>query len=164
MVGDDLDVVLTWRNHERIRSQMRNSHVVSKQEHERWFDQCSKQSDRHLLIFQRHGKPCGFVNLKALSPGGIFEWGFYAAPDSPKGTGIKLATAALGHAKTTLQAHKMCGEVLAFNERSIAFHLRLGFVQEGLLRDQHFDGHRYHDVVCFGLLMSTWANPSLTIR
>jgi len=34
--------------------------------------------------------------------------------------------------------------------------LRLGFQREGVLRQQHFDGQQYHDVVCFGLLANEW--------
>jgi UDP-4-amino-4,6-dideoxy-N-acetyl-beta-L-altrosamine N-acetyltransferase len=52
--------------------------------------------------------------------------------------------------------HKLCGQALAFNERSIRFHQNLGFRREGVLRQQHFDGEQYHDVVCFGLLASEW--------
>jgi UDP-4-amino-4,6-dideoxy-N-acetyl-beta-L-altrosamine N-acetyltransferase len=159
MAVADLDRVMAWRNHERIRSQMRTSHLVSRQEHAQWFERCSQQPDRHLLIFEQRGEPSGFVNFHVASTGRIFEWGFYAAPESTKGTGTRMGVTALRHARQALQAHKVCGEVLAFNERSIAYHLRLGFTQEGVLREQHFDGTRYHDVVCFGLLMAAWQDP-----
>jgi RimJ/RimL family protein N-acetyltransferase len=49
---------------------------------------------------------------------------------------------------------------LAYNARSIQFHKTLGFQQEAILRDQHFDGERYHHVIGFGLLGHEWqVNP-----
>ena len=33
-------------------------------------------------------------------------------------------------------------------------------VSKGVLRQQHFDGNRYHDIVCFGLLKHEW-QPSI---
>ena len=94
--------------------------------------------------------------MHEIAAGGIADWGFYAAPDAPKGTGRKLGASALTYAFARLELHKVCGQALDFNERSIHFHLRLGFQQEGVLREQHFDGEQYHGIVCFGLLATEW--------
>jgi UDP-4-amino-4,6-dideoxy-N-acetyl-beta-L-altrosamine N-acetyltransferase len=82
------------------------------------------------------------------------------APHAPKGTGRALAQVALAHAFGAMALHKVCGQAIAGNQRSIDLHLALGFRQEGLLRDQHFDGQHYHGVVCFGLLQSEWSVPA----
>ena len=84
------------------------------------------------------------------------DWGFYAAPDAPKGTGRQLGKAVQYYVFVQAGLHKLCGQALVYNERSIRFHQSLGFQQEGILREQHFDGQNYHDVVCFGLLASEW--------
>ncbi len=94
----------------------------------------------------------GFVQFSGVAPGGIADWGFYAAPEARKGSGSKLGVAALGFAFETLGLHKVCGQALDFNEASIRFHLRLGFQQEGVLREQKRIGGKYHDLICFGLL------------
>ncbi len=51
--------------------------------------------------------------------------------------------------------------MLASNTASLAFHRRLGFTEEGVLRQQHrgADGAHYHDVHCFGLLRADWPGP-----
>ncbi|MOA13535.1 hypothetical protein D3C78_1335930 [compost metagenome] len=107
-------------------------------------------------MFECGAVPLGFINIHQIAPGGVADWGFYAAPDAPKGTGRQLGQAALRYAFTQAGLHKLCGQALAYNERSIKFHLSQGFQQEGILREQHFDGQNYHDVVCFGLLASEW--------
>lgn len=152
----DLDHVLSWRNHPEVRNYMFSQGEISREEHTRWFAWASENPARRLLIFEIDNIPLGFINIHQIATGGIAEWGFYAAPDAPKGTGRALGQAALRYAFDAAGLHKLCGQALAFNERSIRFHLNLGFQSEGVLRHQHFDGRQYHDVVCFGLLANEW--------
>ena len=156
MEHDDLEQVLAWRNAPDVRRFMYTQHQISLTEHSRWFERASQDPKRKLLIFEQGGKAQGFINLHEIAAGGIADWGFYTAPDAPKGTGSQLGFAVLTYAFIQLGLHKLCGQVLAFNERSIQFHLRLGFQQEGVLREQHYDGEHYHAITCFGLLATEW--------
>ena len=156
MKESDLERVLSWRNHPEIRRYMYTQHEISLEEHARWFTQESQDPDRHLLLFEIDTTPLGFINIQQISSGGIADWGFYVAPGAPKGTGHALGQATLQYAFAMAGLQKLCSQALAFNERSIRFHLRLGFQREGALRQHHFDGQQYHDVVCFGLLASEW--------
>lgn len=152
----DLELVLTWRNAPDVRRFMYTQHEISLAEHISWFDRASQDPKHHLFIFEQEGRPQGFINLHETAVGAIADWGFYAAPDAAKGIGRQLGLNALNHAFIQLGLHKVCGQALAYNERSIQFHLRLGFLQEGVLREQHYDGEQYHDIVCFGLLANEW--------
>jgi UDP-4-amino-4,6-dideoxy-N-acetyl-beta-L-altrosamine N-acetyltransferase len=156
MTERDLGTVLAWRNDLEVRRYMYTQHMISMEEHQRWFERAAREPARHLLVFEDEHGPAGFVNFHAPGQGRIAEWGFYLAPNAPKGTGRRLGRAALEYGFSTAGFHKVCGEALAFNERSIRFHLNLGFQQEGVLRDQHFDGQTYHAVVRFGLLHHEW--------
>lgn len=156
MIAADLELVLEWRNHIDVRRYMYTQHEISFAEHKSWFERCSNMPNRHLLIYEQEGVPLGFVNFNQINDSDIADWGFYAAPEAPKGTGRQLGQAALDFAFTQLQLHKICGQALSFNDRSINFHLSLGFRQEGVLRDQFNDGKQYHSVVCFGLLITEW--------
>ena len=156
MTTDDLELVLAWRNHPEVRRYMYTQHEISLAEHTAWFARADQQPGRHLLILETDQLPQGFVNLYESGPGGIAEWGCYIAPDAPRGTGQRLGRSLLHYAFGELGLHKLCGQALGFNTRSIGFHQRLGFSQEGVLRDQHHDGQQYHDIVCFGLLASEW--------
>jgi UDP-4-amino-4,6-dideoxy-N-acetyl-beta-L-altrosamine N-acetyltransferase len=152
----DLERVLAWRNHPDVRRFMYTQQEITLDEHRRWFERTLQDQRKHLLIYESAGTPLGFVHFTQLAHGQIADWGFYAAPEAPKGTGRALGNAALNHAFSKLGLDKVCGQALFFNDRSIRFHLALGFQQEGNLRDQHFDGERYHDVICFGLLLREW--------
>jgi UDP-4-amino-4,6-dideoxy-N-acetyl-beta-L-altrosamine N-acetyltransferase len=156
MAFDDLARVLEWRNHPSIRGFMLSQRQISPEEHRCWFEQCVESGSKQLLIFESDAEPMGFVSFNSPDLGGVSEWGFYAAPNAPKGTGRKLGAAAIQHAFSDLKLHKICGKTLRSNERSIRLHQKLGFRREGVLREQHFAGERYHDIVCFGLLRIEW--------
>ena len=157
MTEDDLDLVRSWRNHPDIRKFMYTQHEFNADEHRAWFSRASADERRHLFIYERDAVPSGFVGFTRLVPGSsVADWGFYVAPGAPSGTGRDLGGAALEYAFHELLLQKVNGQALAYNDPSIHFHERLGFKREGCLRQQHFDGNRYHDVVLFGLLSSEW--------
>jgi UDP-4-amino-4,6-dideoxy-N-acetyl-beta-L-altrosamine N-acetyltransferase len=145
----DLPLVRAWRNHPGVRQHMFSTHEIAEAEHQQWF---ARQ------------QAMGFVHFSGVAPGGVAEWGFYAAPGAPRGTGRALGQAALARAFGTEQLHKVCGQVLAGNTASLALHRRLGFAEEGVLRQQHRSdgpaGAHYHDVFCFGLLRADWPGPA----
>lgn len=157
MGAGDLEAVLAWRNHPEVRRYMLTQHEISLDEHRQWFAVAEKDATRRLLIVEEAELPLGLVHFRGVDRGSIAEWGFYAAIGATKGAGTKLGTAALNFAFHTLELHKVCGQVLDFNEASRRFHLKLGFRQEGILRDQCLIGKTYHDLICFGLLRHEWS-------
>lgn len=157
MTEADLDQVLAWRNHLQVRRFMYTQHEISSDEHRHWYAKASTDENRHLLIYEDRGVAQGFVAFTRTSAGSpVADWGFYLAPDAARGTGGRLGRAALDHAFAELALHKVNGQALGYNERSIRFHERLGFNREGCLRQQYFDGQTFHDVILFGLLASEW--------
>lgn len=156
MADADVERVLGWRNHLEVRRYMYTQHEITLDEHQLWFERARQDPRKHLLIFEADDQALGFVSFRELDSGATADWGFYAAPDAPKGSGRELGRVALDHAFNDIKLHKVCAQALAYNERSIEFHQSLGFQQEGTLRDQHFDGEHYHHVICFGLLSHEW--------
>ncbi|MEP4558973.1 UDP-4-amino-4,6-dideoxy-N-acetyl-beta-L-altrosamine N-acetyltransferase [Cobetia amphilecti] len=153
----DLAQVRQWRNHPEVRRFMYTQHEIVEAEHRAWFHRSQQEPDRHLLLAETEGRPFGFVNIQLEDVEAQRAiWGFYLAPQAPRGSGQALGRAALAHAFGELGLYKLCGEALAGNVRSLKFHERLGFIREAHLRDHHFDGHIYHDVIGFGLLRSEW--------
>ena len=158
MTAQDLAQVLGWRNHPEIRRYMFTRHEISFDEHRCWFERVSQDPTSQLLVFEQGKIEAGFVHFRGVSHGGVAEWGFYVAPDAPKGTGRKLGHSALKFGFDEAALHKVCGQALDFNEPSIRFHRMLGFREEGVLREQHFDGESYRSVICYGLLQREWTS------
>jgi UDP-2,4-diacetamido-2,4,6-trideoxy-beta-L-altropyranose hydrolase/UDP-4-amino-4,6-dideoxy-N-acetyl-beta-L-altrosamine N-acetyltransferase len=156
MTEADLDDVRAWRNAPAVRASMYSQYEIDEQEHLKWFLRCAADRHRHLLIVERDGARLGFVQIRETAVA-VAEWGFYVVPGAPKGSGFAVCTAALGHAFRELGLYKLCGQVIATNEKSAMLHRKLGFTQEGTLRRQHFSGRDYVDVLCFGLLSSEFS-------
>jgi UDP-4-amino-4,6-dideoxy-N-acetyl-beta-L-altrosamine N-acetyltransferase len=157
----DLPMILEWRNHPDIRRFMLNQHQIALEEHIEWFRQTTRDMHRQIYIVEDLDRPLGFVQFNRVSAGGVSDWGFYAVPNSSKGTGKKIGITALDHAFRDLKLHKICGQAVESNRASIEFHKRLGFKQEGLLREQQKIGDTYYTMVCFGLLAAEWRPDSI---
>lgn len=154
---EDLPMILSWRNNEKVRRCMFTQHEISQKEHYDWFAKASLEETCRLLIVEdMFFGPFGYVQFNHVALGGVADWGFYTSPEAPKGSGIHLGKTALNYAFDELKLHKVCGQVIENNVSSIAFHQRLGFLQEGLLRDQRCISGKYHGLVCFGLLAYEW--------
>lgn len=153
---NDLIRILEWRNHPSIRKVMFTSKEISLEEHQKWFDKSNGDPKRRLLIVESGREPLGFVQFNSVEPGGVSEWGFYARPHAPKGSGRVLGMSALDFAFDVLGLHKVCGQAVALNHASVRFHKRLGFRQEGELREHHFSEGSYQSILCFGVLDHEW--------
>lgn len=156
MAASDVEQVLCWRNHPDVRRHMMSQHEITPQEHGAWFERASHDPARAILIVEDAGRPIGFVQFSGVRPGGVGDWGFYAVPGAPKGSGRKLGAAALDLAFGELGLHKVCGQALTRNAGSMGLHIALGFRQEGLLVEQVLVDGQYQDLACFGLLDRDW--------
>jgi UDP-4-amino-4,6-dideoxy-N-acetyl-beta-L-altrosamine N-acetyltransferase len=156
MTEDDLPMVLAWRNHQAVRGFMLTQHEISLDEHRQWFARVKLDKTRQQLIVMDGTAPLGFVQFNSVSQGGIADWGFFVRPDAPSGSGTMLGHAALMHGFDIIGLHKVCGQAIESNAASVAFHQKMGFQEEGRLRDHQRIGDLYHTLVCFGLLAKEW--------
>lgn len=159
LAEEDLPLVLAWRNAPEVRRNMYSRHEITKEEHLAWFGRLQHDpQSRWFIHVDADGRSDGvvyFTQYQAVM-GNAF-WGFYSAPRSSPGTGTRLGLEAIDKALLEMKLHKLNAEVIGTNESSIRFHLKLGFQQEGLFRDFHFDGEKYVDVVRLGILATEWA-------
>lgn len=153
MKESDLTTVLNWRNHSDVRKYMYSTKQIKINEHLDWYAKESQNPAVHLLIYEKDEQPMGFVNISHKRFPKIAEWGFYLDPNGGvRGSGMELGNLAIDFTFKNLKMHKLCGQAIAFNSRSITFHEKLGFLKEGVGRDHFFDGFQFHDVMYFGLL------------
>ncbi|MEV6239078.1 GNAT family protein [Lentzea sp. NPDC051838] len=83
---------------------------------------------------------------------GRFGYGIFIGGDHKgRGYGSEAVTLLLSFMFAERRFHKCESSVWAFNEPSLAFHRKLGFREEGRLRDHEFFAGRHHDAVMFGM-------------
>ncbi|MGH1440854.1 MAG: UDP-4-amino-4,6-dideoxy-N-acetyl-beta-L-altrosamine N-acetyltransferase [Cellvibrionaceae bacterium] len=161
---EDLELILSWRNHERIREVMIDKNLIEWSDHLSWYKAMEKNKLKHAFIFEWNEMPSGYISFTLLPYGKIAEWGFYIDPMLDrskavnKGMGTALGNAALKHAFVHLDLHKVAAKVIEHNESSVRFHRRMGFAEEGNLLDHYFFDEKYYALICFGLNKTTWLN------
>jgi len=160
MLESDLELVRSWRNHDAIRAYMFDQQLINSEEHLAWFDKAKRDALRELFIFEHKAVPQGFVQVKYSHAYSVAEWGFYAAPEAPAGSGTNMLRKVLQHVFAVKGSIRVYAQVLGYNLASLHLHEKLGFTCEGILRSHYYDGVRRCDVHCFGILSSEWNKPT----
>jgi [ribosomal protein S5]-alanine N-acetyltransferase len=73
-----------------------------------------------------------------------------------KGLGTACTAFAVEYAFTSLNLRRVYLEVLATNPRAVAVYKKLGFKEEGRLREHQYKNGAHVDVLVMGLLRSEW--------
>ncbi|WP_067505828.1 GNAT family N-acetyltransferase [Actinoplanes sp. TFC3] len=125
----DRDTVLSWRNHPDVRAVSLTTHVITPDEHAKWWDNATTDPRRHVLIYTQAQQACGVVIFDLREDPA--SWSFYL---DVAGLGGKLLPAwlrleqdAVDHAFGPLGLTRLGGEQLASNKQVIALHRRFGF-------------------------------------
>lgn len=126
--ADDVRRVFAWRNHADIRRFMFQQDELIWENHAAWFARQLDNSDFKMLIYIVNHYPQGYISFKKIpNQSDIWEWGFYTAPDCPRGHGTRMGRLALAWAFAELGVRGVRGAVLAHNGASLRLHEKLGF-------------------------------------
>ena len=158
MTENDLPIVLAWRNCDRIRQMMYTNHFISLEEHLNWFAKASIRDNEKHLIFEYYDRPSGVVNVTDINRSHRrCNWGFYIGDEkAPRGSATVMGTLALEFMFESVAINKIVGEVFAFNEASLKYHLRLGFVEEGRLSQHIARNGKFEDIITLAHFADQW--------
>lgn len=117
----------------------------------------AEQKGMHFLILYK-GSIVGTISLK------YFDWsiksaeiGYWLAEEfQGKGIMTKAVKAVLGYGFQQLQLNKIEIWAAEKNTKSRSIPERLGFIQEGVRRDDEIINGKYVTMVIYGMLMSEW--------
>lgn len=152
------DLILNWRNQEYIRKMMFNQNIISKEEHYAWVASLQSNHHRIVKVFYFGESPMGIVTFSSVNnQDSIFEWGFYIGEQkAPKGMGTLLGITAIDEYFNDKEHYKLFAEVLEYNLPSISYHQKLGFKEEGILKNHHKIEGVFYNVHVFGLFKEEW--------
>lgn len=130
----DRDVILEWRNHPEVRAVSLTQHLISPEEHEKWWEGTKTRSDREVYIYERHDIPSGVVTFFDLDrEAGTSWWGYYLDNAGLTERGellpawIEIQRQAVRFAWDELGLAELHGEVLDNNAAVRRFNKRNGF-------------------------------------
>lgn len=115
-----------------------------------------EQDDYHMFLACREGDPVGSAFLLDIDfDGRKAELGYWIVPEEQgNGYATEAAQLCLIHGFDELGLHKIWARTVAENEASKRILEKLGFKQEGILREQWYGFEDYVDECRFGLLES----------
>ncbi|WP_349409884.1 GNAT family protein [Pseudalkalibacillus sp. SCS-8] len=122
-----------------------------------WFERVSTDSSRIdlLICMQDTDQVIGDIsmleidhqNRNAEMRVSIFDQAFWG-----NGYGTEAMALFVNYGFKMLNLHRISLDVFAYNERAIKSYQKLGFVQEGIKRDQLFYDGEYHDSIMMSVL------------
>jgi RimJ/RimL family protein N-acetyltransferase len=153
---EDLPFIQTYRNHPDVRQKLGRIQPQNSEDLEGDFEGYMQEGVNLLVCTD--GEPVGFVALfNWTESAGRVEIAYWISPDE-QGNGY--ATEAVSHAITYAfddrRCHKIFAGAHATNEGSRKLLEKLGFQQEGRLREHVFFDGEWVDTIRYGLLVDEW--------
>lgn len=155
MTFKDKDRVRGWRNLPEVSKYMYNDHLISIEEHDKWYKQISDNESCKYWIIECDAKDVGVANLYNIDrKNSNCFWAFYIADPNVRGKGVGgfVEYFVLNYVFEKLMFNKLNCEVLEFNKPVISMHKRFGFKEEGLFRQHIKKKTEFHDVVRLSML------------
>jgi UDP-4-amino-4,6-dideoxy-N-acetyl-beta-L-altrosamine N-acetyltransferase len=149
----DLEMIRQWRNHPEVKKWMYTDHEISKEEHMNFIENLVKETKNFYYLVIKEHKKIGVISLTRLNYRNRNAYfGIYANPfEKPPNAGMILEKTSLKLAFEVANLHTLKLEVIENNERAINFYKRMGFREEGRLREFVFKDGRWLDVIVMGM-------------
>jgi RimJ/RimL family protein N-acetyltransferase len=155
---EDLEHVLGWINNGAVTRFLHEMRPRSTYEERDWLERTMRGDDPtsfNLAIDSLEGEYLGGIGLIHIDRrNGSAEVGIVIAKPEHWGQGLgsEAMLLLLRHAFEEMNLHRVQLRVYAYNERGIKSYEKLGFKQEGRLREALIRHGRRHDVLLMGIL------------
>jgi len=156
----DSERLHVWRNQPDVARWMYTDHLISAEEHARWFAAAMADPSRLYWIIELDGEPVGLANLADISLANRkCAWAYYLASPSVRGKGVGAYVEfwMIEHVFKDLGLDKLCCEVLVENEAVWKIHESFGFRREAHYRHHVWKAGVPHDAYGLALLAEDWA-------
>ncbi|MCD6550090.1 GNAT family N-acetyltransferase [bacterium] len=157
----DIQYFLKWLDDPEVSTPLGRYLPVSEIGEENWVREIERKKD--VIVFTIVDKKteksignCGFHKIDFRNQRaelGIFigekeYWG--------KGYGTEALELLISYGFTQLNLHSIASLVVSSNERSVRLHKKLGFKEQGRMRQRVFLDNQFKDMIYFDMLKSEW--------
>lgn len=162
---EDVEFLQENRMNPAIRRPMRISEVENREQMSAFFEEyISSEEDANLLVCRESTStdapptPVGMATLFDIDElAGTAELAVWTSSDvQDNGYATSAAGMMLDYGFAERRLHKVYGRVHTGNEGAARVLEKLGFEEEGLLRDQEFVHGEYRDTHFYGILVDEW--------
>ncbi len=159
----DVDHIMTWINDPEIVGNLAafSGSAFTRDQELAWVRQV--RTSRSDVVFSivdaaddRYLGQCGIHQIHDRSKVGRLACILASRGDMGRGLGSAAIRALCDHGFDVLGLHKLWLMVFSHNARGRGIYGRVGFVEEGVLREEYFHEGRWHDMVRMSLLAREW--------
>ena len=154
----DTRLIQQWHNDPKIRTLARLGELpvtFVKEEEDIRTSRDTKEEIYFVIVQKSTDRPIGFIRLNFIDTVSRNIWLRFVIGDT-KAWGKNLAHDALTIMLRWLfseqNVHRVTLETYATNKRAIRFFKKVGFKEEGIVREAFLVGGKYYDIVALGLL------------
>lgn len=165
--NDDLDLFYSKALWDKEGRRLTGTQAVfSRSGVQNWFDKVSTDDSRIdlLICLQKNNQAIGELamldidhqNQRSVVRISVFERDFWG-----KGYGTEALSLLVEFGFNVLNLHRIGLDVFEYNERAIKSYEKLGFKQEGRIRDELFYDGKFHDSILMGVLRNEFKKVGL---
>lgn len=154
---EDTDLIVKWRNSDRVRRNFIYQALFTKEGHENWMRTkvASGEVIQFIICEKETERPVGSVYFRDIDPvNKKAEYGIFIgeADAAGKGIGSETARLAVAYARDVMKLHKLMLRVFADNTAAVKSYEKAGFVQEACLKDEFFQNGKYRDLLLMAVI------------
>lgn len=155
----DTSNIVRWRNQPEVYKNLYTQNLITEEQHVGYFHKYVETGlvRQYIIVAEIDGEPTdiGTVFLKGIDRvSRKAEYGLFIGELQARGKGFAsaIASAALNIAFNELDLNRVYLTVFVDNIPAINSYVKAGFKREGILRQDFYDGYKYHDIVLMGIL------------
>ncbi|MDD3401304.1 MAG: UDP-4-amino-4,6-dideoxy-N-acetyl-beta-L-altrosamine N-acetyltransferase [Eubacteriales bacterium] len=152
---DDTDNIVRWRNRADVKLNLFSQADTTPESHLRWMETMVDTHRCHQFIIELDGRAVGTSFLKNIDPHSRkAEFGiFIGEPEARgKGVGTQATRLTVDYGFITLGLNRIFLEVFSLNSSAIAAYQKVGFVKEGVLKEDYMRQGIPFDVTVMAIL------------
>lgn len=154
---EDTDLVVKWRNNEKVVQNFIYRKPISREEHICWMEQkvATGRVIQFIICDLQTDKPLGVVYIQNIEEEhSKAEEGIFLGEEEAfgKGIGTEAARLMVRYAFEILGLHKLSARVLAYNMASRRMHEGAGYEQEAYFKQELYLDGKYEDLIFYGII------------
>ena len=147
------NMVLEWRNKDRIRKVSKNNNIITYEEHNNWI----KRVDlKYLFLFKCRDKLIGIGQINKVDHSSAYWSCYIGADDAIPGSGAILNLSIIKIAFEKFKMEYLYGEVLSNNPDALNMQIRLGFKMYNNLSGELFREGEKLIIYHLGMTSKKW--------
>ena len=146
-----------WRNDSFIKSKMLDQNKISYKRHLAWYEGLKKNKSQKSYVIYYKKAQIGVASIKEIdSINKTCTWGYYIADSSYRYLALLVEYEFINFIFKKFEIRKIWGKTISTNKKILKIHKFLGFIVEGIHKEQIKVKNKYHDVVLTSLFKRDW--------